>query len=158
MRRQIHIIALAFSASLVLVACSSDSTSISQSETLDPMAFCVATSSLWDSSAIPNVDEEMSGAERATTVATLKTAIGILPQGVALNAFTEEQSNLLARSYSLIVKLYEDSSISELGPSATPKQIADALGISEDEYTELDTEMDKFGPAALDSLLAYCQS
>ena len=139
---------------LAFSACGSSGDAGSQSDELDPMAYCSVVSPLWDYQAIPNYDDEMSGAERATTITKLKAAISSLPQGVVLGALTEEQADLMAKVISTILPVYEDPLLDMEDAAA----MAEANGLSAEEFAAIEASArSDLAESAVKSLDEYCK-
>lgn len=137
---------------LALGACGS-STGGAGDAPLEPLAYCAAVAPVWDSNAIPNADDELSGAERATAVSDLREAIQVLPQGVSLNAVTQQKSDVLVKALPVIVALYEDPTLID-ADSAT---IAERTGLSTEEVEDMKSVDDSRLGEAVQSLTDYCQ-
>ena len=137
-----------FGGCLALTACGS-------SETVEPLAYCNAIAPAWDSSAIPNYDDDLSGAERDTAITSMKTAIETLPQGVDLGAITQEQVDLMVRVLPVYLALYEDPSLAD----QDQMNVAEAAGLSAEEFASLNSpENNALAEAAVASLTTYCES
>lgn len=139
---------------LLLAGCGSEDSDSSAGD-LSPLDYCVAVSPVWDANAIPNYDDVMSGAERATTVSTFKAAIEALPQGVGLGALSQQASDLLVQALPFYVALYEKPELSE----ADPARVAEAAGMSLSDLEAMNNdENTAIATAGRESLVAYCQS
>lgn len=140
--------------SVVLVGCMS-LTACGSSETMQPLAYCDAVAAAWDSTAIPNYDDDLSGAERDAAIGSMKTAIETLPQGVDLGAITQEQADLMVQVLPVYLALYEDPSLAGQDQAAA----AEAVGLSAEEFESLNSpENNALAQAAVSSLTSYCQS
>lgn len=138
---------------LGFAGCSSESPDTSAGA-LGPAEYCVTVSPAWDADAIPNYDDEMSGAERATAVSDFKAAIDALPQGVELGALNQQQSDLLVRALPFYLALYENPELS----GASPAQVAEAAGMSLSDFEAMNTgENTAIATAGRESLVAFCQ-
>ena len=135
---------------LGLSGCSSDGTA--SSEPMQPMEFCEATAPLWDSDAIPNFDDEMSGSERDAATASFSSAIDTLPQGVELGVMNQEQADLLAKGYRVFLALYEDPSLVDQGPSAA----AEVAGLTPEEFASINEPGNPVIEGAVQGLTEYC--
>lgn len=147
---------LAFTGSIVaLLALSGCTTAeVASREPMEPLEFCEATAPLWDADAIPNFDDEMSGAERATATASFATAIDTLPQGVELGVMTKEQADLLAKGLRIFQALYEDPSLVDKGAGAA----AEVAGLTPEEFESINEPGNPVIEGAVRGLTEYCVS
>lgn len=127
---------------------------VASREPMEPLAYCAATAPLWDSDAIPNFDDQMSGAERASATESFKVAVGTLPEGVELGVMTREEADLLAKGLRIIQALYEDPSLVDRGPGAA----ADVAGLTPEEFAEIEDPGNPVIAAAVQGLTDYCVS
>ena len=127
---------------------------VASSEPMDPLVFCESTAPLWDADAIPNFDDEMSGAERATATASFSAAIDTLPQGVELGVMTQEQADLLAKGLRIFQALYEDPSLVDQGASAA----AEVAGLTPEEFESINEPGNPVIEGAVQGLTEYCVS
>lgn len=152
MKHQLMIGGVSVLAVLALGACGS-STSGGGEKPLEPLSYCASVAPVWDSTAIPNADDDLSGAERATAVSDLRKAIQALPQGVTLNALTQQESDVLVKALPVIVALYEDPTLID-ADSAT---IAERTGLSTEDVEDMKSADNSRLGEAVQSLTDYCQ-
>lgn len=148
------LLTLGVAASMVLsTACGSRDDDVTSSEPLEPTAYCQAIAPLWDAGLLPNVGDDMTSAERATTVTTLQATVDALPQGIELGVLTPEQSDIVARTLPIILALYENPELLDAGPEAT----AETIGMSPEEFESLNSaENSDIASLGIESLIRYC--
>ena len=140
---------------VALLAVSGCATSeVASREPMGPLEFCEATAPLWDADAIPNFDDQMSGAERATATANFATAIDTLPQGIELGVMTKEQADLLAKGLRIFQALYEDPSLVDKGAGAA----AEVAGLTPEEFESINEPGNPVIEGAVRGLTEYCVS
>ena len=152
MRVLMRAVGLASIAVAVLAACSSGEGEASSAQELTPASYCTTVAPLWDTNAIPNYDDDLSGAERATAVADFRAALASLSQGVGLGALTQDQADLLAKGFGVYLSFYEDPSLAD----AEPGVVAEAAGLSVGEMTALTSSDNTQVEAAVQALSDYC--
>lgn len=92
-----------------------------------------------------------SGAERATTVATLQQAIESLPKGVTLGAISAAETEILGKEFPIFVVLYENP---DLMDDSHREEASAAAHVTLQEAEELMTS--ESGKSGVTKLMAYC--
>ena len=140
---------------MTLTACAGNNVDDSASvPPLEPLVYCEAVAMFYDYLGIPNVDDDLNGAERATVISTVEKAALALPQGVDLGVLTAEESDILNKTVPVILGLYKNPDLAK----AEAPEIAKALGIPEEELLELNSEENNaIAESARTSLQDYCQ-